>query len=347
MENLVDESIPAHRETPASSSRELASEPWGKVVSDKHSIYTHVPKGKDCDICQRTKITRAPRRGRNGGAVLRVEIFEDWITADHKVVSDNCESRNNHRYAVVTQDLASQWIQSYPCKTKTYQETGRSLQKYLEPNSKPKVIVTDNPLEFSKAREDLSWNHCTSTQIGNQWDCWKNGTQDSGRHICSIVAIRSGWKMAGGCHGMLLLSAKHSRSLVWWEDSIWKAVRKAIWRTCDTVWSNGRIPPISAEDLSRLHQFGPKVLPCIFLGYALHEGRVRKKDIFVADIEELVQMDASEIYAKRNNATRMSGEKFIFPIAEGTGKHSGRDQALWTSISILDRPVRGEEQDNL
>ena len=28
--------------------------------------------------------------------------------------------------------------------------------------------------------------------------------------------------------------------------------------------------PISAEDLSRLHQFGPKVLPGIFLGCALH-----------------------------------------------------------------------------
>ena len=28
--------------------------------------------------------------------------------------------------------------------------------------------------------------------------------------------------------------------------------------------------PISAKDLSRLHQFGPKVLPGIFLGYALH-----------------------------------------------------------------------------
>ena len=26
---------------------------------------------------------------------------------------------------------------------------------------------------------------------------------------------------------------------------------------------------ISAEDLSRLHQFGPKVLPGVFLGYAL------------------------------------------------------------------------------
>ena len=38
--------------------------------------------------------------------------FGDLITADHKVLSDNCESRNNHRYAVVVQDLATQWIQA-------------------------------------------------------------------------------------------------------------------------------------------------------------------------------------------------------------------------------------------
>ena len=86
--------------------------------------------------------------------------FGDLITADHKVFS---ESRNNHRYAVVVLDLATQWIQAYPCKTKTSQETQRSLQKFLEPERKPKVIYTDNSLEFGKACEDLSWNHCTST----------------------------------------------------------------------------------------------------------------------------------------------------------------------------------------
>ena len=61
-------------------------------------------------------------------------IFGDLITADHKVVSGESESRYNHRYAVMVQDLATQWIQSYPCKTKTSQETRRSLQKFLDPN---------------------------------------------------------------------------------------------------------------------------------------------------------------------------------------------------------------------
>ena len=56
-------------------------------------------------------------------------------------------------------------------KNKTSQETQRSLQKFLEPNGKPKVIYTDNSLEFGKACEDLSWNHCTSTPQKSETMC--------------------------------------------------------------------------------------------------------------------------------------------------------------------------------
>ena len=161
----MDDEIPLQGGSHASSSHEVSLEPTTKRREDlgKHSVYTHFPKDRNCEICQRTKMTRAPCRRRNGDAVPRAENFGDLITADHKVLSDNCESRNNHRYAVVVQDLATQWIQAYPCKNKTSQETQRSLQKFLEPERKPKVIYTDNSLEFGKACEDLSWNHCTST----------------------------------------------------------------------------------------------------------------------------------------------------------------------------------------
>ena len=38
----------------------------------------------------------------------------------------------------------------------------------MEPDRKPKVIYTDNTLEFGKACEDLSWNHCMSTPHRSQ-----------------------------------------------------------------------------------------------------------------------------------------------------------------------------------
>ena len=162
----MDDEVPEHRDSHASSSHEVSLEPTSKRRDDlgKHSVYTHFPEDRNCEICQRTKITRAPCRRRNGGAVLRAENFGDLITVDHKVLSDSCESRNNHRYAVVVPDLATQSIQAYPCKTKTSQET-RSLQKFLEPDRKHKVIYTDKSLEVGKACEDLSWNHCAERAV--------------------------------------------------------------------------------------------------------------------------------------------------------------------------------------
>ena len=62
-----------------------------------YSIYTHFPKDRNCDICKKTKTTRAPCRKRTGTAIPQAEIFGDLILADHKVLSEGCESRNNHR----------------------------------------------------------------------------------------------------------------------------------------------------------------------------------------------------------------------------------------------------------
>ena len=97
-EILVDDEIPLQGGSHASSSHEASLEPTTKRREDlgKHNVYTHFLKDRNCEICKRTKITRAPCRRRNGEAVPRAENFGNLITADHKVLSDNCESRNNH-----------------------------------------------------------------------------------------------------------------------------------------------------------------------------------------------------------------------------------------------------------
>ena len=203
-ENMVDDEVPEYGDSHVSSSHEVSLEPTFKrrEVLCKHSVDTHFPKDRNYEICQRTQITRVPRRRRNGGAVPRVEKFGDLITADHKALSDNCESRNNHRYAVVLQDLVTQWIQAYPYKTTTSQETQRSLQKFLEPDRKPKVIYTDNSLEFGKACEDLSRNHCKSTPHRSE----TNG-----------IAERAVRRVKEGTSAVLLQSGLDEN---WWADSM-------------------------------------------------------------------------------------------------------------------------------
>ena len=99
-----DEGVLASRDTPANTSHDSDSERPTKVVSRTYSILTHFPKDWNCEVCKRTWITRALSRKRNGEAVPRAENFGDLITADHKVLSEGGESRNNHRYTVVVQD---------------------------------------------------------------------------------------------------------------------------------------------------------------------------------------------------------------------------------------------------
>ena len=348
-EILVDDEIPLQGGSHASSSHEVSLDPTFKRREDlgKHNVYTHFPKDRNCEICKRIKITRAPCRRRNGEAVPRAVNFGDLITADHKVLSDNCESRNNHRYAVVVQDLATQWIQAYPCKNKTSQETQRSLQKFLEPERKPKVIYTDNSLDFGKACEDLSWNHCTSTPHRSE----TNG-----------IAARAVRRVKEGTSAVLLQSGLNES---WWADSMecYTYLRNVTDLLSDGKTHHERrfgqpfkgpiIPfgslveyhPITAKGQSRIHQFGKKILPGLFLGYALYAGGVWKGDVLIADLEELETMDASEIYSKRLNAKEVIFPKqgeFIFPIADGRIKTPGGDQELRTSTLVRHRPIQGE-----
>ena len=102
----------------------------------------------------------------------------------------------------MVKDLATQWIQAYPCTNKTSEETQRSLQEFLETEKKPKVIYTDNSLEFGKACEDLTWNHCTSTPHRSE----TNGTAER--------AVR---RVKEGTSAVLLQSGLNES---WWADSV-------------------------------------------------------------------------------------------------------------------------------
>ena len=214
---------------------------------------------------------------RAGTVVPKAERFGDLITADHKILSKGSESRDNHRDAVVVQDSATQWLRSYPCKTKTSQETTKNLVNFLEPTRKPKVIYTDNSLEFGKSCEEVSWNHCTSTPYRSE----TNG-----------VAERAVRRVKEGTSAVLLQSSLGNE---WCADSMecrcylrnvqdLLSDRKTPFeRRIGTPFNGPVIPfgamveyhPISAKDTSRLHQF--------------------RRHYMVSDIEDLEEMDASEV----------------------------------------------------
>ena len=140
------------------------------------------------------------------------------------------------------------WCRTWPpngssrirAKQKLSQETQWSLQKFLEPNRKPEVIYTDNSLEFAKACEDLSWNHCTSTPHRSE----TSGIAE--RAVCRVkegtssVLLQSG---LGRYHGMfsylrnvqvLLSDRKHHV-----RETFWRTFK----RTDHSVWSTHWVLP--------------------------------------------------------------------------------------------------------
>ena len=148
----------------------------------------------------------------------------------------------------------------------------REACKFPEPDRKPRVIHTDNFLEFGKACEDLSWNHCTSTPH---------------RSETKEIAQRAVRRVKQGTSAVLLQSSLNES---WWADSM---ECYTYLRNVTEPLSGGKMPyerrfgqpsegpiipfgsvveyhPKTAKDLSRIHQFGMKVLPGSFLGYALY-----------------------------------------------------------------------------
>ena len=271
------------------------------------------------------------------------------ITADHKVLNEGCESRDNHRCAVVVQDLAAQWIQSYPCNTKSSHETEKSLLEFLEPLQAPKVVYTDNASEFGRASEDLSWRHRTSTPHRSE----TNG-----------IAERAVRRVKEGTSAILPQSGLDER---WWSDSM-KCY--CCPRHLQDTLADGKTPcerrfgetskgpiilfgamveyhPTSPLDQAKNSSKWQESITRNLSGYELIAERIWKGDVLIADLEDLAKLDASKFYLRRINAKavliRQKDYEFIFPVADGTAKSSGRDYEFREPTLRWEPTVRSED----
>ena len=155
-------------------------------------------------------------------------------------------------------------------KTKTSQEAEKSLQKFLEPVRKPKYVYTDNSLEFGKAGEDLSWNHCMSTPHRSK----TNGIAErgvrrikKGRYCCNRdwtkISGRIPWNVTDTCE-IFRTDCSMGKHRTKGDFGVpFEGPRLFHFSLVKNL-------PISTKDHSRIHQFGKKVLPVTSLGYVLY-----------------------------------------------------------------------------
>ena len=297
---------------PAHIPHDSDSERPTKLTSRKHSIYIHFSADRNWEVCLRTKMTRAPSRRRTGEAVRAAEKFGDLITADHKVVYEGRQSRKKSPVCSRGTRSCHTMDSIFPVQNKNFSGNQKELTKFLEPSEKPKVIYTDNSLQFGKSCEDLSWNHCTSTPHRSETNgiaerAVRHRTSTPHRSEINNIAERSVRKVKEGTFAVLLQSdcmelfAKCPRPLGW-ENPYERRFGEPIKSPVIPFGAMVEYYQISARDKSRLHPFEKKVLPGIFIGCVLYAEGIWKGDIFVANIEELEKIDASEIYRRRINA---------------------------------------------
>ena len=98
----------------------------------KHSILILLSRERDCEVCKRSKITKAPYRRRTDEAVPRTEKIEDLITADRKVLNEECkysircrETRSCHWM----DSVLSVWNQNFARDEKVLTEISRAIRK--------------------------------------------------------------------------------------------------------------------------------------------------------------------------------------------------------------------------
>ena len=96
---------------------------WKPMSEKPLARYARPKRTRKVQCKEYHQITRSPCRRRQTRSIPRAEKFGDLITADHKILNEEGESR----HAVVEQDLATQWIQSYPVQNQNFERDGEKL----------------------------------------------------------------------------------------------------------------------------------------------------------------------------------------------------------------------------
>ena len=184
----------------------------------------------------------------------------------------------------------------------------------MEPDRKPKVIYVDNSLEFGKACEDLSWNHCTSTPHRSETNEIAERAVRRVTEGTSAVLLQSGLKENWWADSMECYT--YLRNVTPMKDVLDNHLKDRLFHSVHWLSITLSLRRTSQESTNLERKF---YLDCSSDTHCTRGG-IWKDDILVAVLEELETMDASEIYSKRLNAKEVIFPKqgeFNFPIADG------------------------------
>ena len=158
-------------------------------------------------------------------------MLVNLITTDQKVFSEESESRDHHRFAVVVQDLAAQWNAIVSVQNRNFAGDPEELNEVPGADEETKSrlhwqlfgiwqVLPRNYLGII-----LRWHHTDQHQI----ICRKSSAQSERRDICGAIACGTVWVTNGGrILWNVTAICKTFKISCLMVSNIWKAVRDAI-----------------------------------------------------------------------------------------------------------------------
>ena len=165
----------------------------------KHNLFTHVPKDPHCEICKRTKATRAACRRYSQSHVLRPTKFGETNTVDHKGLSLKKNNRGNSQgYAIVVQDLA---IHGFKAARVKREETATMFTKVYRCRRKSKSFEppTIHLIRKSLWRSSMEPVYVYSLSAGDTRKCRKSSEKSQRRHFICFNVIDCDIVLTGAC----------------------------------------------------------------------------------------------------------------------------------------------------
>ena len=326
-DNLEDTELHAPAHISQDSDIGTSCESGQKSKSRKHSIYTHFPKDRNCEVCKGSLQKTHWRSSTSSRKVWWLDNgwsqgpqWGGWIT-EQSPVRCRC-TRSCHSMDSILS-----------VQNKDFTRDGKEFTKVPRAVAKTKVIYTDNSLEFGKSCEDLSWK---IIELRHLIDPRQMALLESAvrrvKEGTSAVLLQSAldWKMVGWFYGMLWLSAKCPRPPGRRENSVWKTIWRTIQRANNSLWSNVWISPDFSTRSIKTSSIWQESLTWDLSWVWVDSGgnlERRYSDCGFGRFGKVARIRNSSSKNQRERSIDITkkGDGFIFPVADGTAKLSGRD----------------------
>ena len=177
------------------------------------------------------------------------------------------------------------------------------------------------PLEFGKSCEAPSWesSNLKTSSIRDKWHSWKSCTTSERRNFSSIATIRIGWKMVADSMqwNAIAICEMSQDLLVVGTTPCERRFGEWFKRPIIPLGAMVEYQSISTRDQSRLHQFGKKFLPGIFLGYEMIAVEFGKETLWLRISRNWKNGRIRNLSSKnqRNGSfDQTKHDDFIFPV---------------------------------